>query len=155
LKSAPEYSGVGPGGTTKGHPFNSSSPPPPSGGNANGGQPPNPGSGGPGASNVNPKPPTPPNPHVVPKNAKVILDQLPGKVGKTGPIKEVPNEQALKDLFDTLSKEGKTVNPGPYKGAVKEFSDGTIVRMRPSSKSGGATLDITMPVSKLYKVHNQ
>jgi hypothetical protein len=90
-----------------------------------------------------------------PKNAKGILDQLPGKTGKTGPIKKVPNEQALKDLFDTLGKEGKTVNPGTYPGVVKELPDGTIVRMRPCSKSGGATLDITMPDGKIYKVHIQ
>ncbi|HQR43445.1 MAG TPA: polymorphic toxin-type HINT domain-containing protein, partial [Gemmatales bacterium] len=88
-----------------------------------------------------------------PNNAKEILDQLPGKKGKTGPIKEVPNEQALRDLFDTLSKEGKTVNPGTYPGVVKELPDGTMVRMRPGSKSGGATLDITMPDGKIYKVH--
>ena len=31
--------------------------------------------------------------------------------------------------------------------------DGTIIRRRGKSKSGGATLDITFPDGSLYKVH--
>jgi RHS repeat-associated protein len=82
-----------------------------------------------------------------------VLDDLPGKTGKTGPIKEVPNAEALDDLFDSLG--GKTVNPGRYPGIVKELPDGTIIRRRSSSKSGGPTLDITMPDGKIIKVHTK
>jgi hypothetical protein len=81
------------------------------------------------------------------------LDQLPGKIGKTGPIKEVPDETTLKNLFDTLSKDGKTVKSGTYPGVVKELPDGTIIRMRPKSKSGGSALDVTLPDGTIYKVH--
>jgi hypothetical protein len=81
------------------------------------------------------------------------LDGLPGKSGKTGPIKEVPDAKALDDLFNSLSCSGKQVNPGTYPGIVKHLPDGTIVRMRPGSKSGGATIDITMPNGKNIKVH--
>ena len=82
-----------------------------------------------------------------------LLDKLPGKIGKTGPIREVPDAKALDDLFDALSDGGKTVNSGSYPGVVKELPDGTIIRKRPSSKSGGATLDITLPDGTYVKVH--
>ena len=81
------------------------------------------------------------------------LNGLPGRIGKTGPIKEVPDAKALDDLFDSLSSGGKTTNPGTYPGVVKELPDGTIIRRRPGSKSGGATLDITMPDGTIVKVH--
>lgn len=82
-----------------------------------------------------------------------LLDKLPGEIGKTGPIKEVPDAKALDDLIDALSDGGETVNSGSYPGMVKELPDGTIIRKRPSSESGGATLDITLPGGTYVKVH--
>jgi hypothetical protein len=90
-----------------------------------------------------------------PKSAKEILDQLPGKSGKTGPIKTVKDEEALNCLYETLTKEGKLIDSGNYPGVVKELPDGTIVRKRPISKSGGTTLDITLPDGKIIKVHTE
>ena len=87
------------------------------------------------------------------KQCAKVLDGLPGKIGKTGPIKQVPDAKALDNLFDSLSSGGKTVNPGTYPGVVKELPDGTIIRKRPGSKSGGATLDITLPDNTIVKVH--
>lgn len=84
---------------------------------------------------------------------RTILDGIPGKIGKSGPIKEVPNVKTLDDLFDSLGKGGKTINPGTYPGVVKQLPDGTIIRRRPGSKSGGATLDITVPDGTITKVH--
>jgi hypothetical protein len=92
---------------------------------------------------------------VAPNSIKGTLDALPGKSGKTGPIKTVPDAKALDDLFNSLSNGSKTVNPGSYPGVVKELPDGTIIRMRPGSKSGGATIDITMPDGRIIKVHIQ
>jgi hypothetical protein len=88
----------------------------------------------------------------VPQVAKVV-SKLPGKIGKTGPIKRVPNRKALDDLYDQVSKGGKTVNPGTYPGVVKELPNGTIVRRRPNSGSGGPTIDITLPDGTNIKVH--
>jgi len=84
---------------------------------------------------------------------KVILDPLPGKIGKTGPIKEVPNTQTLDDLFDMLSSGVVRLDSGTYPGVVKQLPDGTIIRKRDGSKSGGPTLDITLPDGTYYKVH--
>jgi hypothetical protein len=60
----------------------------------------------------------------------------------------------LEDLFNTLSYGGKTIDPGTYKGVVKQLPDGTIVRMRQwSSKTHDATIDVTLPDGKIIKVH--
>jgi hypothetical protein len=84
---------------------------------------------------------------------KEVLDGLPGHIGKTGPIKLVPDARAIDDLFDSLSRRGTTVAPGTYPGVVKELPDGTIIRRRDTSKSGGPTLDITLPDKTRVKVH--
>ena len=88
------------------------------------------------------------------RSAKDILDGLPGKSGKTGPIKHVPDQKALEDLFDTLSHGGETIDPGTYPAVVKKLPDGTIVRMRPkSSTTFDPTIDVTLPDGKIIKVH--
>lgn len=86
-------------------------------------------------------------------SVKEILDALPGKAGKTGPIKTVSDAKALDALFNSLGNGGKTLNPGRYPGVVKELPDGTIIRMRPRSQSGGAAIDITVPDGGTIKVH--
>jgi len=86
-------------------------------------------------------------------NVAKLIDKLPGRIGKTGPIKEVPDARALDDLFNELGNGGKTVNSGSYSGIVKELPDGTIIRKRPDSKSGGAAIDITLPDGTYVKVH--
>lgn len=86
-------------------------------------------------------------------NVKQILDALPGKIGKTGPIKTVPDAKAIDDLFIKLTDGAETLAPGNYPGIVKGLPDGTLIRMRQGSKSGGATMDITMPDGKIIKVH--
>jgi hypothetical protein len=86
--------------------------------------------------------------------AKDVLKALPGKSGKTGPIKHVPDQTTLDDLFKTLTREGETMNPGTYPGQVKRLPDGTIVRMRDwSSRTHDATIDVTLPDGTYIKVH--
>jgi hypothetical protein len=87
------------------------------------------------------------------KTVRDRLAALSGRSGKTGPIKEVPVAKALDDLFESLSSCGKTIPSGTYPGIVKKLPDGTIIRKRPGSKSGGATLDITLPDGTIIKVH--
>jgi hypothetical protein len=67
----------------------------------------------------------------------------------------VKDNTELTNLYDSLTQGGKTLNPGKYPGTVRQLPDGTIVRMRPSSKSGGATIDITYPDGTSGKVHVQ
>jgi hypothetical protein len=87
------------------------------------------------------------------KTIEETLDNLPGKSGKTGPIKEVSDQSELDELYDSLSRGGETIDPGTYPGTVKKLPDGTIIRRRAGSKSGGATIDITMPDGEIIKIH--
>ena len=87
------------------------------------------------------------------KSIREILSGLPGKIGKSGPIKTVPDQKALDELFELLSKGGKSIDPKSYPGVVKELPDGTLIRRRPGSNSGGATMDITLPDGTMIKVH--
>jgi len=73
--------------------------------------------------------------------------------GIVGVLKTVSDAKALDALFNSLGNGGKTLNPGRYPGVVKELPDGTIIRMRPRSQSGGAAIDITVPDGGTIKVH--
>ena len=88
-------------------------------------------------------------------SAKEVLGRLPGKSGKTGPVKLVPDAKALDNLFNALTRRGKPIHSGNYPGKVVELPDRTVVRMRPGSKSGGATIDVTLPDGRNIKVHIQ
>ncbi|WP_072804128.1 hypothetical protein [Rhodococcoides yunnanense] len=73
--------------------------------------------------------------------------------GRNPPIRQVENEQQLRDLWDTLTAEGRVVEDARYPGQVVELPDGTQVRLRESSRSGGPTMDINYPSGDKEKVH--
>lgn len=79
------------------------------------------------------------------------LSKLPS--GRQGHVKTVKSEAELKDFFNSVTEGAKTMPSGNYPGIVKKLQDGSIVRMRGSSKSGGSTLDITLSDGKVVKVH--
>lgn len=65
----------------------------------------------------------------------------------------VDSDEELRDFYERLAEGGQEVDPGRYPGRVVERPDGTVVRIRDSSKSGGATIDITYPDGTREKVH--
>jgi hypothetical protein len=73
--------------------------------------------------------------------------------GKQSHVRVVKSEAELKSLYDSLTEGGTSVAPGSYPGNVTKLSDGTIVRLRPFSKSGGSTIDITHANGSIEKVH--
>lgn len=84
-----------------------------------------------------------------------ILNGLANGRSKSGLVKEVPDAKSIDELFASLTKGGKKVDPGTYPGEVVELVDGSIVRRRPGSKSGGPTIDITKPDGTIIKVHQK
>ena len=89
------------------------------------------------------------------KSTVDLLKDLPGSSGKQGMIRVVDSEGDMSSLFNTMTRGGKKIDSGNYPGVVKRLPDGTVVRMRSKSKSGGTTMDITMPDGRLEKVHVQ
>lgn len=73
--------------------------------------------------------------------------------GRSPPIRQVENEQQLRDLWDALTAEGRAVEDVRYPGQVVELPDGTKVRLREASRSGGPTIDINYPSGDKDKVH--
>ena len=73
--------------------------------------------------------------------------------GKSKNVYTVKNDQEARDLFDRLAAGGREVDPKGYPGRVVERPDGTVVRIRDSSKSGGTTIDIKYPDGRTEKVH--
>lgn len=85
-----------------------------------------------------------------PTSAEELLDELPD--GRSPGVKEVPNEEALNELFDDLTRGGERVDSS-YPGTQVRLPDGTLVGLRPNSKSGGATIDVKLPGGGTIKVH--
>lgn len=73
--------------------------------------------------------------------------------GRSPPIRQAENEQQLRDLWDALTAEGRAVEDVRYPGQVVELPDGTKVRLREASRSGGPTIDINYPSGDKDKVH--
>ena len=65
----------------------------------------------------------------------------------------VGSEAELRGVFRELTQGGTVVPPGTYPGTVVKMPDGSFVRIRGNSKSGGATIDIIGTNGKTLKVH--
>lgn len=79
----------------------------------------------------------------------MLLEGL--KVGKTEKVVESYAE--LEKLFDQLIVGVKPLERTTYKGPLMEHADGTRVGLRPTSMSGGATIDVHYPNGSGLKVH--
>ena len=85
------------------------------------------------------------------KTPRQLLDAFPK--GKQPHVRLVKTEQELSALHDQLTAGGTSMPPGRYPGSVTELPDGTIIKMRSESLSGGSAIDITYPNGKTGKVH--
>ncbi len=73
--------------------------------------------------------------------------------GRNSRVRQVDSEAEIRELWDSLTAEGRAVDQGSYPGRVVELPDGTEIRMRESSHPGGATLDINYSGGVRVKVH--
>jgi hypothetical protein len=85
------------------------------------------------------------------KTPRSLFDAL--AKGKQPHVRTVKTPADLTKLHSELTKGGTPMNPGTYPGTVIKAPDGTIIRMRPGSKSGGGAIDITFPDGTINKVH--
>ncbi len=84
------------------------------------------------------------------KDVHRIVDPLPP--GRSPGVKMVPNG-GTPGLFGTLTENGTPIPPGTYPGQVSVLPDGTRISYRPTSKSGGGTIDIKYPDGTTVKIH--
>ena len=74
--------------------------------------------------------------------------------GNKSNVRLVSSESALRALFRTLTKGGKRLTSSSGKTGGRVLPDGTQIRYRTYSKSGGHTIDITFPgTNKKWWIH--
>ncbi|WP_092258843.1 RHS repeat-associated core domain-containing protein [Corynebacterium cystitidis] len=70
---------------------------------------------------------------------------------------EVNSAEDVDEIWDTL-RQGHEVKPRPQSGEIKidyfELEDKTMVQYRSDSKSGGQTIDITLPEAREFTVND-
>ncbi|MEV3961188.1 hypothetical protein AB0M34_09860 [Nocardia sp. NPDC050193] len=73
--------------------------------------------------------------------------------GNNKPHRQMSSDDEIRQLYEDLAASGKPVDVGNYPGRASELSDGTVVRIRDTSSSGGVTIDVTYPNGRAVKVH--
>jgi RHS repeat-associated protein len=81
---------------------------------------------------------------------RALLAEL--EVGNSSRVSIVQTSEELESLFSKLS-EGGTPVESSYPGELVKLPDGTTVGLRPTSDSGGPTIDIKLPDGAIAKVH--
>ncbi|MEV6322658.1 hypothetical protein AB0M45_15915 [Nocardia sp. NPDC051787] len=74
--------------------------------------------------------------------------------GKTEPHRQVETGEEIRQLYEELTRKGEPMDVGTYPGQGSRLPDGTEIRIRDGSKSGGVTIDIKYPGNpEPVKVH--
>ena len=76
-----------------------------------------------------------------------------GEPGRNPNIRQLPDEQAVRELYEELAEGGSPVSWAGYDGSSVRLSDGTEIGLRGGSGSGGTTLDARLPNGEQWKVH--
>ena len=79
------------------------------------------------------------------------LDRLPR--GRNSTTKVVDSELELRELSESLTRGASRLDPGSYPGQRWLRDDGVEVRLRETSTSGGATIELGFPDRSWRKVH--
>ncbi|GAA5056649.1 hypothetical protein [Nocardia callitridis] len=88
------------------------------------------------------------------EEVKKIVD-AETRPGENKPHREVNTDEEMRKLYDKLAQEGESMDLGTYPGRGVRLQDGTEIRIRDTSDSGGVTMDIKYPSGggKPVKVH--
>lgn len=73
--------------------------------------------------------------------------------GKNPPFRQVDTPAEVASIYDRVASEGRVLDVGRYPGTGVVLPDGTELRYRQDSKSGGPTMDIRYPDGSIVKVH--
>ena len=73
--------------------------------------------------------------------------------GQNRNVRVVATQAELDALYQSIAKGATDVTPPSYSGQMVELADGTRVGLRPTSSSGGATIDVFYPDGTQGKVH--
>lgn len=84
-----------------------------------------------------------------------LSNYLSGKFPKNGRVWQAPDNAAVFTTWCELTEgKGEAHSDGTVKPSSVQLGDGTDIRLRTASASGGYTIDINSPNhTKLYKVH--
>lgn len=91
-----------------------------------------------------------------PANAEEVKELLESatRPGNTKPHRELDTDEEIRELYDQITRKGEPMDVGSYPGRGSRLPDGTEVRIRDTSDSGGVTIDVKYPGSgKPVKVH--
>ncbi|MBI2803467.1 MAG: hypothetical protein HYX68_00605 [Planctomycetes bacterium] len=75
-----------------------------------------------------------------------------GKPGRHAGIRTVKSEADLEAIWIQYSQGGAPVAGSTYPGPRVEFADGSEIAKRPSSKSGGPTIDVLGVAGERVKI---
>jgi hypothetical protein len=95
-------------------------------------------------------------PKVGPKNADEVRNALDSRTapGRNRPNRQLDSEAEIRQLYEDLTRSADTLDVGGYPGRGARLEDGTEIKIRDKSESGGVTIDIIYPGSKRpVKVH--
>jgi hypothetical protein len=95
-------------------------------------------------------------PKVGPKNADEVRNALDSRTapGRNKPNRQLDSEAEIRQLYEDLTRSADTLDVGGYPGRGARLEDGTEIKIRDKSESGGVTIDIIYPGSKRpVKVH--
>jgi hypothetical protein len=80
-----------------------------------------------------------------PKNAQDVQDALVQlQRGNNRPNRQLDTPEEIQDFWDWLAKNGRDL-PSPGSTTRKALEDGTEIKVRPDSKSGGPTVEVIFP----------
>lgn len=65
--------------------------------------------------------------------------------GNNKPHRQVNTDEEMRQLYDDLTRSGDPMDLGSYPGRGARLPDGTEIRIRDGSTSGGVTIDIKYP----------
>ncbi|MDR7169417.1 hypothetical protein J2W56_003158 [Nocardia kruczakiae] len=91
-----------------------------------------------------------------PRSADEVRSSLDSRTrpGKNKPNREMDTDAEIRQLYEDLTRDGEEIDVGRFPGRGSRLPDGTEIKIRDKSESGGVTIEIKYPDRKrIVKVH--